>query len=136
MQMDGRAICYRCGGSAHDLVSHEKFEMTLQCCYCLAFTKIFGSPPEQPDAARRISNPGSYVLKHGRHKGETIDGVAKLGERGLEYLRMLSADSPVMKAIIEEYFDSRSAVNVQAASSHLQPQRSPSRQEASISGSP
>ena len=134
MRMDGRAVCYRCGGTAHDLAWHDNCEMTLQCCYCLAFTKVFGSPPDSP--SKKIGNPGSFVLKYGRHKGSTIESVAKLGDRGIEYLMLLSRESPKLKGIIDEYLGSRSAVSVQAASNHPEPHRSPSRIEASITGSP
>jgi hypothetical protein len=108
--------------------------MTLQCCYCLAFTKVFGSPPDSPD--KKMGNPGTYVLKYGRHKGSTIDSVAKLGDRGVEYLMLLSRESPKLKGIIDEYLGSRSAVSVKAATHHPEPHRSPSREEASITGSP
>jgi hypothetical protein len=134
MRVDDRVACYRCGGKAHDLARHNNFEMTLQCCYCLAFTKVFGSPPDSP--AKKMDNPGSYVLKYGRHKGSTIDSVAKLGDRGVEYLMLLSRESPKLKVIIDEYLGSRSAVSVKAAAKHPELHRSPSREEASITGSP
>jgi hypothetical protein len=134
MKMDDRATCARCGGTAHDLVSHAKGEMTLQCCYCLEFVNVFGYPPASQESVR---DPGGYVLKHGRYKGQSIKSVADLGQRGVEYLKLLARDSQKMNGIISEYFESRSAVSVQAASDQHQPEphRSPSRDEASISGS-
>jgi hypothetical protein len=134
MKMDDRAVCRRCEGTAHDLVSHKKGEMTLQCCYCLEFAYVFGYPP----ASTGFPNPGGYVLKHGRYKGKAIRDVAESVDRGEEYLRLLASESPKMKGIIDDYFNSRSAVSVTAASasSHPEPHRSPSREEASISGSP
>lgn len=113
MNMDGRTVCYRCGGSAHDFVeSRKNCEMTLQCCYCLALTNVFGYPPE--DHAPKKT--GSYVLKHGRHKGSTIAEVAESGDRGVEYLRILAKESPKLTGIIEDYLGLRSAEGVQAAS--------------------
>jgi hypothetical protein len=134
-RMDGRTVCERCGGSAHDLVSHYRGEMTVQCVYCLEFAKIFGYPPEN-ELRPESRNAGDYVLKHGRYKGQSIAEVASSGQRGIEYLKILSKDSPKMTGIIAEYFDSRSAVSVQAAESQHEPHRSPSRDEAGISGSP
>lgn len=134
IRMDDRAVCYRCGGSAHDYVSHYKGELLLQCCYCMAFTKILGEPPVVQVGT--VSNPGTYTLKYGRYKGMQIRSVANLGDRGIEYLRLLATESPKLKDIINEYLDSRSAVSVQAASNHPEPHRSPSRTEASITGSP
>lgn len=136
IKMDGRAVCERCEGSAHDYVSHYKGELLLQCCYCLAFTKVLGEPPAIQ--VRAVANPGAYTLKYGRYKGMQIKSVANLGDRGIEYLRLLATESPKLKDIINEYLESRSAVSVTAASasSHPGPHRSPSREEASISGSP
>lgn len=136
IRMDGRAVCERCEGTAHDYVSHHKGELLLQCCYCLALTKILGEPPVVQ--ARTSSNPGTYTLKYGRYKGMQIRHVADLGDRGVEYLRILAGESPKLKGIISEYLDSRSAVSVSAAtaSHHPEPHRSPSRTEASITGSP
>lgn len=134
--MDGRAVCKRCGGTAHDLVKHGNGEMTLQCCYCLEFAYVFGYPPNAPIVSH--SDPGGYVLKHGRYKGQTIRDVAESVNRGAEYLQLLAKESPKMKPIIDEYFSSRSTVSVTAASAshHPEPHRSPSREEAGIPGSP
>jgi hypothetical protein len=132
IRMDDRAECGRCGGTAHDYVSHAKGEVTIQCCYCLQFAKVFGEPPSS--AFKGVSERGSYVLKHGRYKGSSVSDVASLGERGVEYLRLLAKDSPKMAPIINEYFDSCTAVGVKAAS-HSLPHRPPSREEASISDS-
>lgn len=115
MKMDGRATCYRCGGEAHDYVSSRKAgEMTLQCCYCLAMSNVFGYPPDEP---KKPQSSGRYVLKHGRHKGSTIEEVANLGDRGVEYLRILSRESPKLTEIIEQFLNSRSAVSDTAAAS-------------------
>jgi len=132
IKMDGRAVCERCEGSAHDYVSHYKGELLLQCCYCLAFTKVLGEPPAVQ--ARAVSNPGTYTLKYGRYKGMQIRSVANLGDRGIEYLRLLAKDSTKMAPIINSYFESCTAVGVKAAS-HSLPHRPPSRTEASITGS-
>jgi hypothetical protein len=136
MRMDGRAICRRCKGSAHDLVRHSKGEMTLQCCYCLEFAYVFGYPPEEFDKPKPVAS-GKYVLKYGRHAGQSLESVASSGERGIEYLRLLAKDTPKLKDIINDYLDSRSAVSVTAAPepTNPQPHRPPSRDEASISGS-
>lgn len=136
MRMDDRVTCYRCGGTAHDLAYHSNSEMTLQCCYCSALSKIFGSPP--PDFEKKTGNSGGYVLKYGRHAGSTISSIATLGERGVEYLRLLASESPKLKDVINEYLDTCSTVSVKAASQthHPEPHRSLSRKEANISGSP
>lgn len=133
MRMDDRAICKRCGGSAHDFVRQHAGEITIQCVYCLAFAYVFG----YVDIPEPKTNDGKYVLKYGRYKGMSIKSVANLGERGIEYLKMLASDTPKLADIINGHLDSRSTVSVTAASFSLQPEprRSPSRAEADIHGS-
>lgn len=136
VKMDGMAVCERCEGTAHDYVSHHKGELTLQCCYCMAYTKIVGSPPAIQMRSHE-PNDGSYALKYGRYKGMRIRDVAEMGDRGVEYLSILAKETPKLKGIINGYLESRSAVSVTAASpsNHPGPHRSPSREEASIPGS-
>ena len=134
MRMDDRAKCRRCGGSAHDFVRQHMGEITIQCVYCLEFAYVFG----HVDIPEPKTNDGKYVLKYGRYSGMSIRDIADLGERGLEYLKMLAKDSPKLTDIINGYLESRSAVSVKAAAFSIQPEphRSPSRAEASITGSP
>lgn len=112
IKMDDATQCGRCGGCAHDVIAYNKGELTLQCVYCLNFSYVIG---EMPVSVTKPAGDGSYVLKYGRHSGKSIKEVADLGERGIEYLRLLAKDSPKLRNTIISYIESRSAVSVKAA---------------------
>jgi hypothetical protein len=73
---------------------------------------VLGYPPEEPKTTGpKHTNPGSYVLKYGRHAGKSIEEIASLGERGVEYLRLLAKDSPKLRDMINEHLNESSAVS-------------------------
>lgn len=147
-KMDGVTKCSRCGASAHDFVGNRgKRNMALQCCFCMCIDIIPGNvdddaddtaPPQAGDGSAPAAHgdPGKFVLKYGRWKGWTIESVAKLGPRGVEYLKLVAGDSKALSPIISEFF-ARPAVGAlqSEAAFHIEPHRPPSRQEASITGS-
>ena len=110
IRVDDREECPRCAGKAHDFIGNRgKGTMAIQCCYCLYISHVAGSINCEEHEARK-SSAGSYVLKHGRHKGKTIAEVAASGERGEEYLRLLAKDSKALKPLIDACLSSRPAV--------------------------
>jgi hypothetical protein len=79
----------RCQAECHDIVSEERGQWRLECCFC-------GTGQRIPVIKGHLPPPvegADFVLSGGRFDGQTISQVAR-SARGLDYLKWAAAEHP------------------------------------------
>jgi hypothetical protein len=98
-KLDGHITCYRCKGTARDVIGERKGEVLSECCYCgamewcVAMKKhIKGEPSEA----------GEFRFKYGRFVGMTL-AEAESQPNGRRYLEWMAANNEALRDRISSH---------------------------------
>lgn len=98
-RLDGHITCYRCKGTARDVISERRGEVLSECCYCgamewcVAMKKhITGTPTETSE----------FRFKHGRFAGMTLK-EADEQPNGRKYLEWMAQNNEALRATISRH---------------------------------
>jgi len=100
---DAGFSCGRCKGTAFDLTAswqeRGKWHSSIECVYCGQSRNVEWSPERK---VNQDKTPGSFVLKYGRFKGQTIADVDRTDE-GRDYLELLAESPGPIQEIYRQY---------------------------------
>jgi len=95
-RLDGHISCYRCNGTARDVIGERRGEVLSECCYCGAMElcaatkkRITGTPAETSE----------FRFKHGRFAGMTLK-EADAQPNGRKYLEWMAQNNDALRATI------------------------------------